>query len=252
MARVSDEPALPLEAVLESREHRVQRLPESRDLVVGRRHGKTLVERGRRNVGRASPHRLDRPEGRAGEQITAEGGEEEGDRPADQESRAEAAERLGSVLPGRTDHEHGLLPVPDGGQGQHPRRLVEAGDGRPVGEDRLALRRGELGGREQASPDRRRRVEHVALGVHDLGKGLPVLDQRALRRGHGTSARHERRQILPAGAEVLVESTAEVGAHPRVGEPPRSGEHDCHRQREIERQANASSEAAHDASSRRR
>ena len=44
VARVGDEPPLPLEAVLESSEHRVQRLAESRDLVVGRRHGKALVE----------------------------------------------------------------------------------------------------------------------------------------------------------------------------------------------------------------
>ena len=56
----------------------------------------------------------------------------------------------------------------------------------------------------------------------------------------------------PARAEVLVECVAEIGAHARVGEPPRSGEHDGHRQREIESQANADREVAHDASSRRR
>ena len=87
-------------------------------------------------------HRLDRPERRAGQEIAAERSEEEGDRPSDQERRAKAAERLGSVLLGRTDHEHDLLSVPDGGQRQYASRLVEAGHGRPVGEDRLALRRG--------------------------------------------------------------------------------------------------------------
>jgi hypothetical protein len=44
VTRVGDEAPLPLEPVLEPREHLVERPAEPRDLVVGRRDGQPLVE----------------------------------------------------------------------------------------------------------------------------------------------------------------------------------------------------------------
>ena len=145
MARVGDEAPLSLEAVLESREHRVQRLAEPRDLVVGRRHGKALVERSRRDVGRAAPHRLDRPERRAGEEIAAERGEDEGDRPADQEGGAEAAQSLRSILARRADDQDDVLPAPHRWEREQPCRLVQPRHRRTVREDGPTLRGVELG-----------------------------------------------------------------------------------------------------------
>jgi hypothetical protein len=192
---------------------------------------------------------LERTQRGACEEVAAERGEQQHERAADEERRAQAAQRLGAVLARRAHDQH--APTADGKREQ-PRRLVETGDGRPVcPDDRMAhahqLRRG-----EQRRPDRRRRIEHAPARVEHLAERLALLDQRPLRRAQRAAVADERRDVLRARAELLVERAGQVGRDPLVHEPAGRQQHDGHRAREDERQPPADRQARHLSPSRRR
>ena len=248
MARVGDEPSFALEAVLEPCEHRVERDAEPGDLVASRRHGQPLVERAGRDLVRPAAHRLDRAQCGAREQVGAERREQQRDRAADEERGTEAAQRLGPVLARRADDQHAVAER----DREQPCRLVEPGHGGPVAERRGAGRRCELGWAQQARrAERTRRVEHPAVGGHKLGERLAALDQRAARRLQRAVAPHQRREVLRARAELLVECPAEVGGDPLVQEHAARGEDEGRRDREHGREPQAERNPAHDASGSR-
>ena len=105
VARVRDEAPLSRQPLLQPTEHLVQGLSEPPDLVVGRRQRKPLVGALARDLGRLPPHRLDRPERGAGEEVATDRGQEQRQRPDHDELREEPVERLLPVLERRPDDE---------------------------------------------------------------------------------------------------------------------------------------------------
>jgi hypothetical protein len=246
VARIRHEPALASQAVLDPRQHRIEGLAEPGDLVAGRRHRQPLVQRGRGDLRRAASHRLDRPQRGAGQQVAGERCQHEGKRPADEEGGAERGQRLGPVAAGRAGDQHEPPPVPLQRHRDHARALVKPGDRRPADEDRLAPRLGELVGREQCRPsDRRGRVEDAAVGREELRERLAALDQRPVGSGERAAVPDERRQVLRAAPQLLVEVVAQIGADPLVDEPARQREHECGREGEQEGDPHAQGQPVH-------
>jgi hypothetical protein len=98
VARVRDEATLAREPRLEAVEHRVQRLAEAANLVLGLGNGQPLVRSLGRDLGRSAPHRVDGSKRRRRESVPGERGEEEGERADDEKLRPQARERVGPIL----------------------------------------------------------------------------------------------------------------------------------------------------------
>ena len=135
-------------------------------------------------------------------------------------------------------------------QREHARRLVEAGHGRPVDEDRLAPARVSSAGESRLRPIGAVESSTLPSELDQLGEGLAVLDQRALRRG--TSRRsHERGHVLATRAQILVEGAGDR-RDARVDEPAAAASTTAIASAKDEREPDADRQAAHDASSRSR
>ena len=114
VARVRDEAALALDPGVEAVEHPVQRPREARDLVVGGGHRQALPARLGRDLVRAPPHRLHRAQRRGREAVAGERGEEQRERPGDQQLRPE--------------RRHGLVPVAERDPGDEHASFRRAGE----------------------------------------------------------------------------------------------------------------------------
>ena len=254
MPGLGDEAALALERSLEPGEHLVERLAEPLELVTRARHRQPLSGAVGRDLRRPSTHRLDRSEAGSGEHVAEAGRQQKRDRARKQELGPQAAERLGAVLARRSHDEDGTRASEDDRRREQARRLVEAGHRGYVDELRLAERRPKLGrGQERAAAERRRRVEDRAGRADELGEALAALHEpaRSLFCQRAPPVADERRDVLRAEAEVLVERVREIAAEARVDERARAREHERHRSREGGGDANTDRNASH-ASSRSR
>ena len=250
MARVGDEAPLAREPGLEPREHLVQRAGEAGDLVVGGRDGQTSAGRRRGDLLRLSAHRLDGPQRRGRERVAQKRSEQEGDRAADQQLVPQPFERLVAVAERGAD-DHDLLA---GRRPEQPESLlVEAGDPASLDHDRGLAGPGELVGREERGAlERRRGVDHLAVGPDHLRDVLVRLGQGPRLAERGAAALGLRRQVGGPRAQGRVDLLVERVREPPVKEEARRREQHGHREREGERQAQAEREAAHASSSRRR
>ena len=91
VAGIGDEGALVLERVLRATEHRVQRVAEPGDLVVGGRDRQSRTARAGFDRTGASGHRLDRAQRRRGREVARQAREQQRDRDADEQLPAELA-----------------------------------------------------------------------------------------------------------------------------------------------------------------
>ena len=217
MAGVRHERPLALERRLDAVEHRVERRAQPPDLVVGGRHGQPRSRLGRLDLRRAGAHALDRPERRGGGAVARERGEQQRDRPADQQQRAEAGNRLVAVVE-RLAHDH-HAPARLGAE-QPVAVVVElAVDGHLVVE-RLA----DLFGAEQRRPPRLfGRLHDAARRVEDLRDGVVVAIVERAR----------------ARLQVALDARVELMAQPQVEEQARAEQHDRHHGGEHERDPQA-------------
>jgi hypothetical protein len=85
VACVGDEGPLVLEGFAEAQEHRVQRLPQPGDLIVGRRHRQALVGLGTRDLRGPRSHRLHRAQSCPSDAVRGQRGEDERDRATDEQ-----------------------------------------------------------------------------------------------------------------------------------------------------------------------
>jgi hypothetical protein len=126
VARVGDEAPLAREPGLEPPEHVVERLAEPVDLVAGTRKRKTPAGRVARDVLRSAPHRLDRMQRRAGEEVAGCGGEQERERPGDEELLKKSFERLFAILERSADDEDDGLALGLRRRHEQPPGIFEA------------------------------------------------------------------------------------------------------------------------------
>ena len=175
VARVGDEAPLAREAVLDPGEHLVERLPQPRDLVARRAApGAARRSDDAEISSRAPPHRLDRPQRRAGEDVAAERRRAAS---ASGPPTRNAVRRLSSVSArfsrGCADDEHALPSVAL----RAGTASIRAGSSSPArtarfDEDRARRRaRVELARREERrSAERRRRVDDASARVDDAAR----------------------------------------------------------------------------------
>ncbi len=213
VAGVRDETTLALETRVEPAEHRVERLAETSDLVLRRRQREPSARRGRGDLRGTAPHRVDRTQGGPRQQIAGHGGEQQRNRPDDEQLPQQARERLIAVLERGPDDDREPAPV-----------HVD-----PPGE-----------------PADARRLEPGALGKHrpvraeDSEEGLVVAVE--LRRG---VLADQRRNGIGPRVERLVELLLERIPEPDVEERSDGCEHERHREREDEREPKADRQPAH-------
>jgi hypothetical protein len=177
-----------------------------------------LLGRDRRG---APPHRLDLPERETGEQVARDRGQDQGDRPRDQQLVAERGQRLGPILQRRADDEHQRAPVSSHRRRQQARRLVEAWNAPSVGEERSLPSPTRFGpAQERRTTERRGRLEHAPFRAHELRVALAPLDQRraAVLGQRGPRAVDERAQVLGTEPQVPIASGGEMRAESQVEE----------------------------------
>ena len=141
-----------------------------------------LVGLGGRDLRRPRAHRLDRLQRRGGDPVGRERGEQQGDRPADQQQLGEVGERLVARL-GRGADDDDPLPARLALTGTASRRdsSCRPGSGprsRKIGP--RSARRSSDGGEQDVVPDRQRGVGDAAAGVEHLGEALGAADQAAV------------------------------------------------------------------------
>ena len=242
MARVCDESPLARERGLEAAQHLVQRLAEPRNLVVGRRYRQALTGRGGRDLGRSAPHRLDRTQGRAREEIPSERSQNEHDRAADEQLTAKRLERVVAVLEPCADNHDDPLAAGPGGPRQELDGVVEAGQRHAVYEERGSAGALELiRSQELLIPNERGAVEDRPVPVEYLSEVLLGLDEAAggsfRERRLGVLGADERCDVVGARAQTLIQDLSELAIEPDVEERRQAGEHERHGEREGETQA---------------
>ena len=220
MAGVGHEAALALQRTPQAGEQVVERLAEPADLVVRGGQRQLLVA-----GGGAPPHRLDRPQGGAGQRVAEQRGENDGERAAEREGRNQAGQDLVTVFERLADHDNLAAGVGHALR-EDPCRAVDA----PY----LSLAAHRLDRPASAAG----RLEHAAVVGHDAGEAVLGLTGHArgdARSRHGGGARRER----------VVHGLVEVGAHPGVDEQPGGREHERHRGGEGHREPDADRQPAH-------
>jgi hypothetical protein len=106
VAGIGDERTLTLQGILESAEHRVQRLAKTAQLIatVGYRQPTSGLGIGDRR--RLAPHRLHWAQRRAGHQVAGGRRQQQRDRTTDLQQRAEGVERCLSISEGAGHDDH--------------------------------------------------------------------------------------------------------------------------------------------------
>ena len=229
MARLGEEAALTLGALLQPCEHLVQRPRQARDLVVafGLREPTPADRPG--DLGRPAPHRLDRPQSRPGERVPRERGEQQGDGTPEKQLAPQVGQRLVAVLERGAGHHD----PPGAGAGQDPYgSLVEADDRAALSEEGLAARSLHLGSCQQRRLGRHQDEALVVADAATRPERSPCLGTRAQR-------------LLDLLVERSLESLVEVVARERE----HGGHHDGEDQASAEPAAAAGSWASVDSQS---
>ena len=138
-------------APLQSRQHLIERLPQPAQLVVGRRQRQPLAGLGGRDRLRLAPHRLHRPQRRAGEEVAADRREDQRERADHEQLGEQAVERVVAIL------ERGGRPRP------RSRRRVERIALRPRRVTMNVRSRARSSTLSRGSPAARRRPEQPAV-----------------------------------------------------------------------------------------
>jgi hypothetical protein len=180
VARVGDEDPLALQHRLDAVEHRVERLPETVDLVLRPGERQALAAALERDPTRPSAHRLDRGERSRGQQVPESRRDEERQRRPDRKRARDPREGLAAIVRrGAGDHHH--LPV--GGArrlAQDARLPLDAGNLPPLDHNPLARRAVELLRVERRSGARRERGgHHPPARRKDLREALLTPEQPA-------------------------------------------------------------------------
>ena len=106
VARVGDEAPLAFERDFDPGEQLVQRVAQAGELVVRGRYRQPLGELARRDSSGPCPHALNREQGGPADEVADQRGEEQRERPADQQLAPEVAERGVSRLERGADDDY--------------------------------------------------------------------------------------------------------------------------------------------------
>jgi hypothetical protein len=248
VARVGDERALALERRLEPAEHRVQGRAEAADLVVGGRDREAGARIAALDRGRTRAHALDGAQRGGGRPIPRQRGEQQRDRAAREQQRAEAVDGLVAVLERLADHDREPPPLGLRGSRQQARGVVVVDRVLAVDEERLLDRAPPLGrGQQRPLVGLVRAVDHPPGRVEDLREVLVLVDQGAAAGvgEPGARAGDERAHVSRARAQAALDAGVELRRQPQVQEQAGAAEHDRHHRREGERHPQADRQPAH-------
>ena len=161
-------------------EHAVQRRPEPADLVVGGGDGQPRPRVGGLDRRRPAAHAVHRTQGGGHRRVARHGGQQERDRPTDEQEAAEVAQRLLAILQRSADDDDEPAILRSHRRGQHPDRIVLTGDRLTIDDDGLANLVRELLALEQRTPAHGRcGVDYVSGRLDDLREALPLLGEGA-------------------------------------------------------------------------
>ena len=213
----------------------------------GRRHRQALVGLGGRDLRRPRAHRLDRLQRRRGHAVGGERGEQQRDRPADQQQLREVGERLVARLGRGADDDDLLLPPrvrpgPRAGATRPAGPAAGRGRGRSA---RAGPARSSAGVEQDVAADRQRGVGDAAAGVEHLGEALAAADQVL------ATLAQARVGLLDQGGDVAgpraqagVDRRVELGGEAQVDEDAGRAEDQRHHRGEDEGDPEADREAA--------
>ncbi len=256
VAGVGHEGPLVREGGVGALEQLVEGQAEPADLVVGGRQGQAVALAGARDPLGAGAHRLHGPQRRRRDAVSGGRGEDQGDRPGDQQEGGEVADGVVAVAQSRADHHDGARHVPVNRHGEQPRALVQPRDLRHVDEHGAVLGGRHLRGREQlCRPQQRRGIEDRPRGAEHLGEGRAPLGEGALA-GLGTqrvAVLGQRAHVGGPRAQRLADRLVEVVAEADPDHQCAGHQHDRHHHGEREGEPDPYREAVeHPPSARRR
>ena len=103
---------------------------------------------------------------------------------------------------------------------------------------------------ERSATERRSRIDDPPVTGEQLRKRFALHDEAAVGDSERAAAPNQRRQILHASSQLLVERATQVRADARIREPARAREHERHREGEDEREPEPDRQPLHASRSR--
>ena len=211
VARVIDEPAFVLHGARDAIEHRVERLAQPSDLVLGSRHGQPTLDVRRGDRGRISTHPLHGLERATGQEPSSPAHQTQCDGATQSEGRRELKHLVAPVLEGGA-HQDVVGSRGEIDRNDHqPGRVVDPGY--PGVEEGGSCDRAELRRRlERLPPDDVARLDDASRRVRDLRERLVPFDEvRTNIRQGGPVVAHIPHQDLRAVADPRVDRVQQIG-----------------------------------------